>query len=265
MVSRAVAHSALILALTVAVAGCAGPSSSLERGLQLYAEGRYLEAQDEFEKAIRRQPDSAVAHLDRGAARVRIGDVTGALADYTRALELSPLDPDIYYNRGNAYVFFGRWDDAVADYTKAIALRPDHSSAYFNRGTVHARLGDVAGARTDWAYAAAIEPDPQIRTAMIASVSSDLAVAAAAPAVTVEAPMASPRLESPEAVAVSPREALAPADPVALNARALATRGVARQLDGDREGARGDLEAALALETDAGRRAVIAQLLRALD
>src|SRR5438067_1898793 len=50
----------------------------------------------------------------------------------------------------------------------------------------------------------------------------------------------------------------------AIDARVLATRGIAREIDGDREGARTDLEAAFALETDAARRAVLERLLRFL-
>jgi Flp pilus assembly protein TadD len=239
-----------MLALTAALAGCAG-SSSLDRGVALYRAGRYVEARDAFDTVVRRHPDSAAAYVDRGATRIRMSDVSGALADYTRALELNPLDPDTYYNRGNAYVLLSKSADAIADYSRAIALRPDYAAAYFNRGTTRAQAGDPVAARADWTYAATIERNPDTRTAMLLSTAiggePSLEVSSASP------PTLS-RLAEPAPTVLS-----------AVDTRALTARGVAREIDGDREGARADLQAALDLETDAARRAAIARLLRLLD
>ena len=251
-----------MLALTAAVAGCAG-SSSLDRGVALYRAGRYVEAQDAFDTVVRRHPDSAAAYVDRGAARIRIGDVSGALADYTRALELNPLDPDTYYNRGNAYVLLSKSADAIADYTRAIVLRPDYAAAYFNRGTTRAQAGDPVAARADWTYAAAIERNPDTRTAMLLSTA-----VGGEPSLTASRRFNGSAIEGDPSASPPTLSGLgAPATTVlsAVDTRALAARGVAREIDGDREGARADLQAALDLETDAARRAAIARLLRSLD
>jgi tetratricopeptide (TPR) repeat protein len=236
-----------MLALTAALAGCAG-NSVLDRGVALYRSGRYVEAQDAFNTAVRRHPDSAAAYVDRGAARIRLGDVSGALADYTRALELTPLDPDIYYNRGNAYVLLARPTEAIGDYSRAIALRPDHAAAYFNRGTTRAQTGDLIAGRADWDDAAAIERNPDTRTAMLLTTGSAI-VGTPAEVVSASPPTLS-SLSAPPTTVLS-----------AVDTRVLAARGVAREIDG----ARTDLEAALALETDPARRAAIARLLRSLD
>ena len=256
MVSRA-AHAAVIVGLTAAaLAGCASAGSSkVEQGLALYRSQHYAEAQDAFDVAIRRNPNSVAAYVDRGAARVRLGDVSGALADYTRALELSPLDPDIYYNRGNTFVLLGRPAEALADYARAIELRPDYAAAYYNRGIARMR-DDPLGARADWTYAAAIEGDPAIRTAMLLNIPPEPIGVAQAPVAASEALSASPpTLSSMEASR----------SVTSVDARALAVRGVAREIDGDREGARADLLDALVAEPDAVRRAVIERLLRFLD
>jgi hypothetical protein len=55
------------------------------------------------------------------------------------------------------------------------------------------------------------------------------------------------------------------ASPAGLDARALAIRGISRKLDGDHAGAMQDLNAALALESDAKRREEIARLIHLLD
>ena len=77
---------------------------------------------------------------------------------------------------------------------------------------------------------------------------------------------APPTLSSMDSPPTRPGRAESPGVVVsAIDARALASRGIAREIDGDREGARTDLEAALALETDAARRAALERLLRFLD
>jgi hypothetical protein len=50
-----------------------------------------------------------------------------------------------------------------------------------------------------------------------------------------------------------------------IDARALASRAITRELDGDHAGALADLHAAIAMEPDARRRGAIANLLRLLD
>jgi hypothetical protein len=59
--------------------------------------------------------------------------------------------------------------------------------------------------------------------------------------------------------------AASPPTPQAVDARALATRAMSRELDGDREGALQDLRAALSLEQDPRRRASLENLLRLLE
>ncbi len=257
MVARSSASAGLTLIVLAALAGCATDAASLGHGIALYQSGNYVEAREAFDTVVRLRPDSAAAYVDRGAARVRTGDVSGGLADYTRALELDPADADIYYNRGNAFMLMGKPAEAIADYTRALELRPTNAAAYFNRGTARA-VGDIAGARDDWAYAAAIEVDPAVRTMMAFNTP-----AGPAPA-SVPAPLGSETL-SASPPTLSSLEAAPPLAPETINARALATRGVAREIDGDHVGARGDLEAALALETDGVRRAAIERLLRFLD
>lgn len=244
MVTRAAVRIVLTVTLMTALHGCVSTSTSLERGVELYNAGRYDEARQVFDAAVTRNPSSPAAYLDRGAASVRVGEVSASLIDYTRATQLDPADPDAYYNRGNAYVLLDKPAEAAADYSRAIALRPDHAAARFNRGTARAIAGDLVGARADWTYAAMLERDPQTRTAMLMGIS--------------------PPTEPPLAVVAAPPAPAAEVSALPADARTLAIRGVAKELDGDHAGALGDLRAALAVETDPARRAAIERLLRSL-
>jgi tetratricopeptide (TPR) repeat protein len=224
---------AAALAVAVAAAACA-PLPPLERGLQFYQEGRYREAVAAFDEAVQESPGSAAAYTNRGVARIRLGDAGAAIEDFTRALALTPDDPEVLFNRGNAHIITGAFAAAVADLTRAVELRPDFPRALFNRGIARERAGDLAGARRDWARAIELERDPRVRAAMERR-AGGLARRAAA--------------RSGER----------------LDARALADRGLDRELAGDRAGALADLKAALTLETDPQRRAGIENLLRLLD
>ena len=168
---------------------------------------------------------------------------------------------------------------------------PSYAKAFFNRGTAYALLGQRAVAQAEWATAVAFESDPWTRSAMQRSAGLGPAPAIVS-VVTPDSPP--PNVTSapapgtgpgtvPIARTPSPVKAVPPvppaglpqvlvtgsvapsASPQALDARALASRAVTRELDGDHAGAMQDLKTALTLEPDAARRAGIANLLRLLD
>jgi tetratricopeptide (TPR) repeat protein len=58
----------------------------------------------------------------RGVARLRKGDLDGAIADFTKVLARNPRDADAYYNRGLARGNKGDRDEAIKDLQKAADL-----------------------------------------------------------------------------------------------------------------------------------------------
>src|SRR5882762_6898999 len=267
-----------LAAVGVMLVGCSttSSSSSLDRGNMFYRNNEYVSAADAFSEAIAKNPRSAAAWNNRAAARLRMGEVNGAIADYNKAIELAPNDAEIYYNRGNGLVAAGQYQDAIADYTRAISLSPNYAKAMYNRGTAYAMLGQRDAAQADWARAIALEPDPWAKAAMRRSAGLDpTPVVAAGPATgaTQSAVASAPRpgvgpatAPPPVVMAAPPTAQPQPAASVqALDARALASRAITRELDGDHTGAMQDLKTAMQLEPDASRRASIANLIRLLD
>ena len=296
-----------LAALGVMLVGCSttSSSSSLELGNTFYRNSEYVSAVDAFSEAIAKSPRSAAAWNNRAAARLRLGDVNGAIADYNKAVELAPNDAEIYYNRANALVAAGQYQEAIADYTRAITLNSNYAKAIYNRGTAYAMLGQRDAAQADWSRAIALEPDPWAKAAMRRSAGLDPtpvvavgpatgatqpAVAPAPPPGTASAAVPPPRTSvpvtanppvppapPPVVVAAPPTSPpvvmLAPpttqpqpaASVQALDARALASRAITRELDGDHAGALQDLKTAMQLEPDASRRASLANLIRLLD
>jgi tetratricopeptide (TPR) repeat protein len=257
------------------LAACA-TSSPFDRGLAAYQAGRYADALAAFDEAIRQQPGLAPAYTNRGAARARLGDFDGARADFARALELSPRDAEVYYNRGIASVRAGVPARAVQDFSRAIELDPKSAKAYYHRGAARLLLGDRDG-REDQLRAVELETDPhtklslQRRLGLTPSPASPpvagtaAAGEAPAPPVTTAAVAAKPKPAPPPEVKAAPApEAKRPTPAAPLDARALASRGLDRELTGDHEGAIADLRAALTLERDEARRAGVMSLLQLL-
>jgi tetratricopeptide (TPR) repeat protein len=288
---RTLSATAGLAALVVSLTACTIGSRSMELGTEFYRNNEYLSAADAFTEAIAINPNSPGGWNNRAAARVRLGDLNGAIADYNRALELAPKDPEIYYNRGNALVAAGLYQDAIADFTRALTLDANFSKAAFNRGTAYAMLGQREAAKQDWAQAISLEPDPWTKSAMRRSAGLDGAPAVvsvvtreAIPSNVISAPAPGtgpatvPLPGTPSAVPANPpvppagppQVVVAPstspsASPQALDARALAARAITRELDGDHAGAMQDLRAALALEPDPTRQVAITRLMRLLE
>jgi tetratricopeptide (TPR) repeat protein len=242
--------STAALALTsLALAACVTVTTRGEQGLAFYESGNYLAAADAFSDDIRLHPRSAAAWNNRAVARVRLGDLNGAIRDYNRAIELSPTDAELYFNRGNALVAAAQYLEAIHDFDRAITLVPSYARAVFNRGTAYALAGQPDAARRDWLAAVQLEGDPYVKSAMRRSAGLDGATGT----VVAAAPVGQPTMASPAA------------SPMAIDARALTGRAISRELDGDHAGAMQDLNAAHALEPDTGRREAIARLMRLLE
>ena len=222
-------------------------------GVRLYHDGYYLSARSAFDTAVRLNPELPSAWNNRGVARVRLGDLEGAVLDYTEAMRLAPNDAEFVFNRANAYAAGGNLPAALKDFTAATSLRPDYAQAFYNRGTVRAVAGDRKGAVEDWKFAAALERDPWTRAAMERGAPLEGGYAMPASATGGVAVMMPPAPPSPQDVAAGG------------NAQALAARAMNRELDGDRLGALTDLRGALAAETDPARRARLEVILRALE
>ena len=67
------------------------------------------------------------------------GDYVAALEEYEEAQELNPDTPELYYNEGNTLYRMEQYDDAIEKYDEALIEAEDDLSAlgYFNKGNVY--------------------------------------------------------------------------------------------------------------------------------
>lgn len=131
------------------------------RGLDFFLVQNIDDAIDDFNVAIKIDPDFYPAYFMRAMAKIRqleyekaeesIDETQGqrsvidyeiVLNDFRNVIKLAPDFVYAYYNRARLYFELKDFQAALADYSEAIKLNPDFAEAYFNRGLIHIFLGD---------------------------------------------------------------------------------------------------------------------------
>jgi regulator of sirC expression with transglutaminase-like and TPR domain len=102
----------------------------------------HLRAIRDFDTALRHDPASPHAFLNRGRSRAELGELDSAIADFDQALRLDAgnakeTNAAALNNRGAIYRNKSDESKALADLERALRLAPKYAEALFNRGTVH--------------------------------------------------------------------------------------------------------------------------------
>jgi tetratricopeptide (TPR) repeat protein len=124
----------------------------------LYAARRdYPGAIKEMDRVVAAEPDKADALKRRGDYEDWAGRYDAAIADYTAAFEKTQ-DAKFLAERGAAYANKRDIPRALADLERAIAEAPDDAVGWFERGRIRFENGDFKGAASDFAEAANRDP-----------------------------------------------------------------------------------------------------------
>lgn len=124
----------------------------------LYAARRdYAGAIKEMDRVVAAEPDQADALKRRGDYEDWAGRYDAAIADYTAAFEKTQ-DAKFLAERGAAYANKRDIPRALADLERAIAEAPDDAVGWFERGRIRFEKGDFKGAAADFAEAAGRDP-----------------------------------------------------------------------------------------------------------
>lgn len=100
--------------------------------------GRWKDAVNSVNEALRHQPYMATAYNERGNILRFQRDFENAITDYTMAINIDPTYYEAYYNRALAYEETKQFTEAEDDLTRTLALNPTISQAYEARGRVRA-------------------------------------------------------------------------------------------------------------------------------
>jgi tetratricopeptide (TPR) repeat protein len=124
-----------------------------KRGNVNYDSGKLQEAKEDYSQALRLNPNHANAYYNRGLANYDLHEYQAAVDDYTEAIRINPNDGEAYYKRGMAHFYLREYQVAVEDCTRAIQGNPNDAKAYISRGLARAASGDNQGGIADFTQA----------------------------------------------------------------------------------------------------------------
>lgn len=120
--------------------------------------GNDRQAIENYDKAIKINPNYVEARTNRGLVYAALGNDKQAISDFDKAIEINPTYAEAYYNRGISFRRLGNGRQAIGDFDKAIELKPKYAEAYNSRGVVYAALGSDRQAIGDYDHAIEINP-----------------------------------------------------------------------------------------------------------
>ena len=113
----------------------------IERAYAHLKQGDVQKAIEDFNEAIRLNPQSAFLYSERANFRKRnLGDKQGAIEDYNKAIRINPDNALFYMWRSQAHHDLGNEQKAVQDYNEAIRLAPEDTMCYCFQSAVNSRL-----------------------------------------------------------------------------------------------------------------------------
>ena len=134
------------------------------RGSAYNTKRDYDRAIQDFNEAIRLNPNDSDNYRELGIACYGKGDYDRAIQDYNLAIHLNSNDASAFYRRGDAFSGRGldydhqynhrqaiqNYTEAIQDYDEAIFLNPANASAEFGRGLAYDRRGLENDNRDDY-------------------------------------------------------------------------------------------------------------------
>ena len=97
--------------------------------------GKPEKALEDFNRAIKIDPQLAGGYLGRANTLNTMGRYEESIEDYDIVLEIDPKLANAYINRGSAYSHLEEYEKAIADYEKGLELDPkaDNKPGFFKR------------------------------------------------------------------------------------------------------------------------------------
>lgn len=130
-----------------------------DQGMRLIDDEKPAEAVQQFDNAIRANPDYVLAYLGRAQARRLLSQYEMSIEDCNHVMRINPEEPRAYNCRGLGEGALKRYDLAVHDYGEAIRLNPKFAPAYEMRGDANFNLQQYGRALEDFDRAILLKPN----------------------------------------------------------------------------------------------------------
>ncbi|MEI2761479.1 tetratricopeptide repeat protein [Methanothrix soehngenii] len=86
-------------------------------------------------------PQDANAWTIKGIALYDLGKYDEAIQAYDQAIRINPQFAEAWYNKGVALTALGKYDEAIKACDQAISINPQFAEAWYNKGVVLKALG----------------------------------------------------------------------------------------------------------------------------
>lgn len=109
--------------------------SSVNKGVNLYKKGQYVNSEVEFRKGLEKSADNFQANFDLGDSYYKEGKYDDALRQFSAALSQAPsnrLKADVYHNIGNSLLQQQKVKPSIDAYINALKLNPNDEATKYN-------------------------------------------------------------------------------------------------------------------------------------
>lgn len=134
----------------------------LERGDNFKESGRYTEAIEAYQRAIKKNAKLVSAYNGLGVVYMELKQFQDAERVFKEALQLNPDFAWIHSNLGLMYTKTGRYEEAIPELKKAINIMPDLESAHLNLGSSYRWLRMYQKAHDAYKEVLRINPDSSL-------------------------------------------------------------------------------------------------------
>ncbi|WP_413678627.1 tetratricopeptide repeat protein [Prochlorococcus sp. MIT 0916] len=136
--------------------------------------GKSQEAEISLRKAIKINPESALAHYTLGNVLIDLSRLQEAEISLRKAIELKPNFAEAQSNLGNVLIDLGKLQEAELSIRKAIEIKADYAMAHLNLGTVLIKLGKPEEAELSTRKAIALNTNYADAYSNLGNILSDL-------------------------------------------------------------------------------------------
>lgn len=131
----------------------------LNSGLDYLEEGRFREAEEEFNKVLSVKPDFVVAKYNLALLYLKKGETEKAKLKLREVIQQDPGYAFAYRMLGSIYFNEGNYREAEGWYREMARLRPDDTQAYNDLAQTHTKLEEYDKAIGEFHKALSIKPD----------------------------------------------------------------------------------------------------------
>ncbi len=128
-------------------------------GVALVEQGRILEAETQFRRALELQPELELARYNLGLVLSAQGRIDAAIAEFQRVVASNPANAPALNNLGHAMIGRQRFSTAIRFLERALAIEPSFALAHFNLGVAHTMVEAKDEAIVHYRECLRLQPD----------------------------------------------------------------------------------------------------------